>query len=82
MVNKFGKSKAQSAIKDFSRVLGHPSSHGERITKVLRRGRRDPAEIRERAGCEDGHGHCHGGEGPTRGTGGHTAAVILYPRPG
>ncbi|WP_411147390.1 DNA polymerase III subunit alpha [Streptomyces sp. A30] len=35
MVNTFGKIKAKNAIKDSSRILGYPFSHGERITKAL-----------------------------------------------
>ncbi|MFE5596869.1 DNA polymerase III subunit alpha [Streptomyces sp. NPDC056549] len=35
MVNTFGKLKAKNAIKDTSRLLGYPFSHGERITKAL-----------------------------------------------
>ncbi|WP_043488442.1 MULTISPECIES: DNA polymerase III subunit alpha [Streptomyces] len=35
MVNTFGKIKAKNAIKDSSRILGYPYSHGERITKAL-----------------------------------------------
>lgn len=35
MVNTFGKLKAKNAIKDTSRLLGYPYSHGERITKAL-----------------------------------------------
>ncbi|OIV35303.1 DNA polymerase III subunit alpha [Mangrovactinospora gilvigrisea] len=35
MVNTFGKIKAKNAIKDASRILGYPFSHGERITKAL-----------------------------------------------
>lgn len=35
MVNTFGKLKAKNAIKDTSRLLGYPYSHGERITKTL-----------------------------------------------
>ncbi|MFJ7947820.1 DNA polymerase III subunit alpha [Streptomyces sp. NPDC096354] len=35
MVNTFGKLKAKNAIKDTSRLMGYPFSHGERITKAL-----------------------------------------------
>ncbi|MFF9640849.1 DNA polymerase III subunit alpha [Kitasatospora aureofaciens] len=35
MVNTFGKIKAKNAIKDSSRILGYPFSHGERIVKAL-----------------------------------------------
>ncbi|MYW05705.1 DNA polymerase III subunit alpha [Streptomyces sp. SID3343] len=35
MVNTFGRIKAKNAIKDSSRILGYPYSHGERITKAL-----------------------------------------------
>ncbi|WP_037804240.1 DNA polymerase III subunit alpha [Streptomyces sp. NRRL F-5135] len=35
LVNTFGKIKAKNAIKDSSRILGYPFSHGERITKAL-----------------------------------------------
>jgi DNA polymerase-3 subunit alpha len=35
LVNTFGKLKAKNAIKDTSRILGYPFSHGERITKAL-----------------------------------------------
>ncbi|MFI5755288.1 DNA polymerase III subunit alpha [Streptomyces sp. NPDC051569] len=35
LVNTFGKLKAKNAIKDTSRLLGYPFSHGERITKAL-----------------------------------------------
>ncbi|MET9290645.1 DNA polymerase III subunit alpha [Streptomyces sp. NPDC003077] len=35
LVNTFGTIKAKNAIKDASRVLGYPFSHGERITKAL-----------------------------------------------
>ncbi|MFH8347372.1 DNA polymerase III subunit alpha [Streptomyces sp. NPDC018045] len=35
MVNTFGRIKAKNAIKDSSRILGYPFSHGERITKAL-----------------------------------------------
>ncbi|MFK0295918.1 DNA polymerase III subunit alpha [Streptomyces sp. NPDC090442] len=35
LVNTFGRIKAKNAIKDSSRILGFPYSHGERITKAL-----------------------------------------------
>ncbi|MEV5264803.1 DNA polymerase III subunit alpha [Streptomyces werraensis] len=35
MVNTFGRIKAKNAVKDSSRILGYPFSHGERITKAL-----------------------------------------------
>ncbi|WP_037842762.1 DNA polymerase III subunit alpha [Streptomyces sp. NRRL F-5126] len=35
LVNTFGKLKAKNAIKDTSRLMGYPFSHGERITKAL-----------------------------------------------
>ncbi|WP_411098903.1 DNA polymerase III subunit alpha [Streptomyces sp. x-45] len=35
MVNTFGRIKAKNAIKDSSRILGFPFSHGERIVKAL-----------------------------------------------
>jgi DNA polymerase-3 subunit alpha len=35
MVNTFGRIKAKNAIKDSSRILGYPFSHGERIVKAL-----------------------------------------------
>ncbi|MFE2335181.1 DNA polymerase III subunit alpha [Streptomyces coelicoflavus] len=35
MVNTFGKIKSKNAIKDSSRILGYPFSHGERLVKAL-----------------------------------------------